>query len=206
MLACRIISRILPWLHRQRRGNSMAKNKYGLENWTPGKVSLFQALGFKNATYPQFAPRLAAGAIINDPGPASTGNTSTIPATTGATGGGATGQLGGTPAANGCTAAQNAANQKLGRQLAVSYGWSSGTFWDDLNWLVMSESGWCNIAKNPSSTAFGIGQFLDTTWASVGGTKTRDPKTQIVLMLMYIKMRYGNPSNAKAFHIKNNWY
>lgn len=184
----------------------MASSKYGLENWTPGKVSLFQALGFKNATYPQFAPRLLAGTVINNPGPAGSGNTSSVPASTGATTANGSGTLGGTGAINGCTAAQTTANQKLGRQLATSYGWGSGTFWDDFNWLVMSESGWCNVAQNPTSTAYGIGQFLNTTWATVGGTKTSDPKTQINLMLLYVKMRYGNPSNAKAFHIKNNWY
>lgn len=53
----------------------MAASKYDLSNWTPGKVSLFQALGIKGATYPQFAPRLLAGSVINDPGPAGVGIT-----------------------------------------------------------------------------------------------------------------------------------
>jgi Transglycosylase-like domain len=185
----------------------MANTKYNLSNWSPGKVTLFQALGLKGATYPAFAPRLLAGATINNPGPAGAGQTSTTgAANAGGTQSGGAGPLGGTSGINGCTAAQTAANQKLGQQLATSYGWGSGSEWSALNSLVMSESGWCNLAQNPTSTAYGIGQFLNTTWASVGGTKTSSAQTQIQLMLLYIKQRYGTPSAAWAFHQANNWY
>lgn len=54
--------------------------KYDLQNWNKGKVTLFQALGFKGATYPQFKPRLAAEAAVNSPGPARFGQTQTAPA------------------------------------------------------------------------------------------------------------------------------
>lgn len=92
------------------------------------------------------------------------------------------------------------------QQKAQAYGWGSGAQWNALNSLVMSESGYCHTIKNPTSTAYGIGQFLDTTWATVGGHKTSSASIQIDLMLKYIKMRYTNPINAWNFHLSHNWY
>jgi SLT domain-containing protein len=56
------------------------------------------------------------------------------------------------------------------------------------------------------STAYGIFQFLDTTWASVGYTKTSDPVVQIAAGLAYVKQRYGDPVKAWAFHQANGYY
>lgn len=98
------------------------------------------------------------------------------------------------------------ANKTLGQQLAAPYGWSTGNEWTALNNLVMAESGWDNTAQNPSSTAYGIGQFLDSTWATVGGTKTSNASTQIKLMLKYIKVRYGDPIKAWDHEMANHWY
>lgn len=97
-----------------------------------------------------------------------------------------------------------AANRRLGMQLNAQRGWSS--HWAALDALVMSESGWRNTAQNPTSTAYGIGQFLNSTWAGVGYRKTSDPRTQILAMLEYIARRYGNPSRAWAFKRSHNWY
>jgi hypothetical protein len=104
-------------------------------------------------------------------------------------------------ASSGDTSAHNAgaaANQAKARIQAAPYGWSTGQQWADLVSLWNGESGWSNIAQNPGSTAYGIAQFLDTTWATVGGTKTSDPALQIRYGLMYIKQRYGSPSAAWA--------
>jgi hypothetical protein len=98
------------------------------------------------------------------------------------------------------------ANEATARLMAASYGWGAGQQWTALNNVVMSESGWNNTAQNPTSTAYGIFQFLDTTWASVGYTKTSDPVVQIAAGLAYIKQRYGNPVNAWQFHLSNGWY
>jgi len=35
-----------------------------------------------------------------------------------------------------------------------------------VNCLIINESGWNPEAKNPSSTAYGLGQFLNSTWDS----------------------------------------
>jgi|SRR6185437_346990 len=97
-------------------------------------------------------------------------------------------------------------NQATGKLMASAYGWSTGAEWTALNNIVMAESGWNNTAQNPSSTAFGIGQFLDSTWATVGYKKTSDPVTQIAAMLAYIKQRYGDPIKAWNFHLANGYY
>jgi phage-related protein len=95
-------------------------------------------------------------------------------------------------------------SREVGRLLSLAYGW--GSQWPALDALVMSESGWNPFAQNPTSSAFGIGQFLDSTWASVGFSKTSNPVTQIQAMLKYIEQRYGSPNAAWAFKQANNWY
>lgn len=68
------------------------------------------------------------------------------------------------------------------------------------------ESGWNPNAQNPNSTAFGIAQFLNSTWKGTGISKTTDPYKQIDAGLIYIKSRYGTPSAALAHSHANNWY
>ena len=97
------------------------------------------------------------------------------------------------------------ANQQLGKQLAAQAGWT-GAQWNAFNRLVMKESGWNNNAQNPTSTAYGIGQFLNSTWAGYGAQKTSDPRAQIQAMIRYIKGRYGDPISALNFHNANNYY
>lgn len=97
------------------------------------------------------------------------------------------------------------ANFKFAQQVAPQYGWGE----DQLAaWyrLGMKESGWRNTAQNPHSTAYGIGQFLDSTWGNYGFHKSSDPLYQVQAMAAYIKARYGNPANALAFHNAHNWY
>lgn len=84
------------------------------------------------------------------------------------------------------------------------------TEWPSLVNLINGESSWNPQAQNPGSTAYGLGQFLDQTWATVGGSKTDDPYQQAVLMLKYIKSRgdYGTPSKAWEMWQSRNphWY
>lgn len=97
------------------------------------------------------------------------------------------------------------ANESMGQQLAAQRGWS-GAEWNALDKLGMMESGWRNTAQNPTSTAFGIGQFLNSTWAGTGFTKTSDPRQQILAMLKYISSRYGDPINALRHEMQQHWY
>jgi hypothetical protein len=85
--------------------------------------------------------------------------------------------------------------QKLAQRMAAGYGWTGGQ-WAALRTLVQNESGWNPNAQNPTSTAYGLFQFLDSTWSSVGATKTSSPVGQIAAGLRYIKSRYGSPGAA----------
>lgn len=97
-------------------------------------------------------------------------------------------------------------NQALGKRLAAAVGWT-GDKWTALNNLVMQESGWNNTAQNSTSTAYGIGQFLDSTWAGTGYKKTSDPLIQIYAMYTYIKHRYhGDPREAWNHELQYGWY
>lgn len=98
------------------------------------------------------------------------------------------------------------ANFKFAQNIAGNFGWNNPNELSAWYTLGMKESGWRNTAQNPTSTAYGIGQFLNSTWGGVGIAKTSDPALQVEAMARYIKNRYGSPSRALAFHLKNNWY
>lgn len=73
--------------------------------------------------------------------------------------------------------------------------------WSDFDQLIQHESSWKPTNKNPGSTAYGLGQFLDTTWATVGGAKTDDPMQQLQYIFSYLNQRpdyHGSPSAAWA--------
>ena len=82
----------------------------------------------------------------------------------------------------------------------------TGQQWEDAKWIINNESSWNPNAQNPTSTAYGLFQFLDTTWAEVGATKTSDPVAQADAGAKYMKKRYGNPTEARRFWEANNWY
>lgn len=90
--------------------------------------------------------------------------------------------------------AQLTGNRLLGQQLAAQRGWK-GRQWSCLLTLWNHESQWNHLAQNPTSTAFGIGQFLDATWAGYGA-KTSDPTRQIRYGMAYVADRYGAPCSA----------
>ncbi|MCX8559769.1 hypothetical protein OS122_02500 [Mycolicibacterium mucogenicum] len=100
-----------------------------------------------------------------------------------------------------------ASNKVLAQQIFGQYFPVSE--WGAFDTLEMHEAGYNNTAKNPSSTAYGMGQFLDSTWAAYG-PRTSDPATQIRYMLQYIKNRYGTPSAAWAQYYNHpggvGWY
>jgi len=97
------------------------------------------------------------------------------------------------------------------RQAAARRGWM-GRQWVALWTLVNHESAWNPRAQNPTSTAYGRFQFLDSTWAEVGAVKTSDPDVQLRAGLAYIAKRYGTPEKAWSFWWhqnddgKGHWY
>ena len=72
--------------------------------------------------------------------------------------------------------------------------------------IIQVESGWVATAKNPTSTAYGIGQFLIGTWDDVGCVKSSNPKYQIDCMIDYVEQRYVTPEKAWEFRKENGWY
>lgn len=78
--------------------------------------------------------------------------------------------------------------------------------WSYFNDLIKKESQWNSEADNPNSTAYGLGQFLNSTWDDVGCEKTSDKYKQIDCTIDYIALRYGTPQKAITFHKKNNHY
>jgi phage-related protein len=91
-------------------------------------------------------------------------------------------------------------NKQIVNRVAQERGWNTGNQWDALVQLVQKESSWSATADNPTSTAYGLFQFLDATWGTVGATKSSDPEAQARAGLAYIAQRYGDPVSALAHH------
>lgn len=89
----------------------------------------------------------------------------------------------------------------MAKEMLNGYGW--GSQWGSFDWLVNKESSWNPTAANPTSSAYGLMQFLDGTWAN---GRTNDPREQLRQGMDYIKRRYGGPDAAKAFHEQHGWY
>ena len=101
------------------------------------------------------------------------------------------------PASSGSGSFQGYALSKLG---------GDGGQFSCLENLWGKESGWNPNAQNPGSTAYGIPQFLDSTWASTGIAKTSDGYRQIDAGLIYIDSRYGSPCGAWGHSQSTGWY
>jgi hypothetical protein len=84
--------------------------------------------------------------------------------------------------------------------------------WNCLRYVWTKESHFNPKAENKRSGAYGIAQFMPSTWGNYKVEKTADARLQIKYGLRYILKRYGSASdpngacNAKAFWQKNNWY
>lgn len=78
--------------------------------------------------------------------------------------------------------------------------------WKCLDNLWTHESHFNPKALNTHSNAFGIAQFLPSTWGNYNVTKTASASLQIKYGLHYIDKRYGSACNAWSFWKKHNWY
>jgi hypothetical protein len=100
-----------------------------------------------------------------------------------------------------------AANKQIVMDVFASmFGWGSPAEQAATNYLLMRESGYNNVAQNPTSTAYGMFQFLNSTWAGYGIAKTSDPTQQTIAGGRYIRARYGDPINASVHEKAFNWY
>ena len=77
-----------------------------------------------------------------------------------------------------------------------------------LMWIFHKESRLDPKAKNPTSTARGIGQLLESTYRNIGLKHSADPIAQVVASIAYISERYGSGGAcaAKSFWQKNSYY
>ena len=78
--------------------------------------------------------------------------------------------------------------------------------WKCLNTLWTEESHFNPKALNMSSHAYGIAQFLPTTWANYNLKKAVGAVDQVKDGLRYIQSRYGSPCGALSFHNVHGWY
>lgn len=101
--------------------------------------------------------------------------------------------------------------QALAFLTVYASGWKMSE-WKCLDNLWNSESHFNPKALNMGSKAFGIAQFLPSTWGNYKVAKTASAKLQIQYGLHYLQMRYGaknDPAgacNAWNFHLRHGWY
>jgi SLT domain-containing protein len=78
--------------------------------------------------------------------------------------------------------------------------------------LIGRESGFRSTAKNPTSSAYGYGQFLTSTRNAYAkkypNLNYNDPVDQIVLTWKYVQERYGTAQHALEMWEKRSphWY
>ena len=72
--------------------------------------------------------------------------------------------------------------------------------------IIDRESKWNPLADNPKSTAFGLGQFLDSTWGLVDSKKTNNPYAQLDAMIKYVDLVYEDGCKAWDFRKYKGWY
>lgn len=75
-------------------------------------------------------------------------------------------------------------------------------------WLINKESGGRTTAKNPTSTAFGLGQLLLANRKKYLGADyaTTDYNKQLGAFRAYVRDRYKTAEAAKSFWEQRRWY
>jgi len=95
--------------------------------------------------------------------------------------------------------------QALAFLTTYARGWNMQE-WGCLNNIWTNESHFNPLAKNKSSGAYGIAQFLPSTWGNYNLVKTPVAKLQIQYGIHYIEKRYGNACTAWRFWQRHKWY
>ena len=103
--------------------------------------------------------------------------------------------------------ARPAATRSAPSSVAVSYAGGSGAEAA----IIRRESGGRTTAKNPRSSAFGLGQLTVGNRVKYGsrcgsGASTTSRPAQLCMLRSYIRDRYGSAARALAFHRRHGWY
>lgn len=168
-------------------------------------LSLLEIIGPVNYYSGSWPPGTASNAVVFPSGNATTNSSASVNTTAAIS----SGSSSSAPAANGGAAngiqANGAAIQQAVAGLMSS--WSSGQQWSCLVNVINAESGGSLTAQNPSSSAYGIAQFINgpSEYATYGGNSTT-VLGQMSAMINYIKQRYGTPCAAWSFHLANGYY
>lgn len=75
-------------------------------------------------------------------------------------------------------------------------------------YIIQHESGGSTTAKNPHSSAFGLGQLTIANRRHYLGANanTTDPGLQLKAFRGYVHDRYGTAQRAEAFWRSHHWY
>lgn len=65
--------------------------------------------------------------------------------------------------------------------------------------VLMAESHMNPKAKNPNSSAKGIGQLLDETYKNIGLRHSADPLAQVIATIAYVSRHYGSSGMCSAW-------
>ena len=77
-----------------------------------------------------------------------------------------------------------------------------------LKQIIYKESRGNSKAKNPDSSAKGLGQLINASYKNLGMEHSESEGAQLVAMLGYIGRKYGSagPCGALKYHLKHNHY
>lgn len=81
----------------------------------------------------------------------------------------------------------------------------------DRDWIIQRESEGNPNAKNPNSSAFGLGQLIKSNREAYAerfgfSPDTVNPQEQLKMMDAYVKERYGSYAEARKFWEQHHWY
>lgn len=94
----------------------------------------------------------------------------------------------------------------LMQRMAAAIGWT-GAEWNALDYVETREAGYQLTARNPSSGAYGLAQFINgpSEYFQYGGSPF-SAVGQITGFFNYIRQRYGDPIAAANHERAFNWY